>query len=249
MASNSMLLSQSSQVPPSYKMVVVGKNKSTYAGHVPLSISSANSLAAASPSQGSTASHSSDFMQNSLSSFVLPPCTIPSSPQSSHRMDMHNEYSSGRTSCDASPSSSGAIGSYIHTSQLSFLIGAEKEQRICGAANQSERPMGFTFGSVTPEMLNRQRSHGHTLDVKDSNSLVQEKSFRVDQLDHQPSLLDQHIHQRPQRGKNLKAFQVHSELDDHDIRVQQATTNDLGMQGPPMHVYTSTDVRQVSPIM
>lgn len=249
MASNSMLLSQSSLVPPSYKMAAVGKNKSTYAGHVPLSVSSANTVAAASPSQGSTASHSSGFMQNSLSSSVLPPCTIPCSPQSSHRMDMHNEYSSGRTSCDASPSSSGAIGSYIRTSQLSFLIGPEKEQRICGAANQSERPVGFTFGSVTPEMLNRQRSHGHMLDVEDSNSRVQQKSFRVDQLDHQPSFLDQHIYQQPQRGKNLKDFQVHSELDGHDIRVQQAAMNDLGMQGPPMHVYPSTDVRQVSPIM
>lgn len=246
MASNSMSLSQSSQVPPSYKMAAVGKNKSTYAGHVPLSVSSANT---ASPSQGSTASHSSGFMQNSLSSSVLPPCTIPCSPQSSHRMDMHNEYSSGRTSCDASSSSSGAVGSYVRKSQLSFLIGPEKEQRICRAANQSERPVGFTFGSVTPEMLNRQRSHGHMLDVEDSNSRVQEKSFRVDQLDHQTSLLDQHIHQQPQGGKNLKVFQVHSELDGHDIRVQQAAMNDLGMQGPPMHVYPSTDVRQVSPIM
>jgi len=249
MASNSTSLSQNSHVTPSYKMAAVGKVRSTYAGHVPLSVSSANTPVAASPSQGSTASHSSVFLQNTMSSSALPPCTIPGSPHSSHRMGMHNEYSSGRTSCDASPSSSGAIGSYVCTSQLSFLIGPEKEQGICGAANQSERPVGFTFGSVTPEMLNRQRSHGHMQNVEDSISRVQEKSFRVDRLEHQQSLLDQHIHQQPQGGQNLKVYQVHSELDGHDIRVQQAAMNDLGMQGPPMHVYPSTDVRQVSSIM
>lgn len=245
MASNSMLLSQSSQLTPSYKMAAVGKIRSTYAGHVPLSASSANTPAAANASQSSTAQHSSGFLQNTLSSSALPPCTIPGSPHSSHRMGMHNEYSSAQTSCDASPSSSGAIGSFVGTSQLSFLTGPEKEQGICGAGHQSERPVGFTFGSVTPEMLNRQRSHDHRQDIEDSIN----KSFRLDQIEHQQSLLDQHMHQQPQGGQNRKVYQVHSELDGHDIRVQQAAMNDLGMQGPPMHVYPSTDVRQVSSVM
>lgn len=245
MASNSTLLSQSSQLTPSYKMAAVGKIRSTYAGHVPLSASSANTPAAANASQSSTAQHSSGFLQNTLSSSALPPCTIPGSPHSSHRMGMHNEYSSAQTSCDASPSSSGAIGSFVGTSQLSFLTGPEKEQGICGAGHQSERPVGFTFGSVTPEMLNRQRSHDHRQDIEDSIN----KSFRLDQIEHQQSLLDQHMHQQPQGGQNRKVYQVHSELDGHDIRVQQAAMNDLGMQGPPMHVYPSTDVRQVSSVM
>ena len=79
------------------------------------------------------------------------------------------------------------IGSYICISQLSFLNGPEKEQGICEVTNQSERPVGFTFGSVTPEMLNQQISHGHTQNVEDSISRVQENSFRVDRIEHQQS--------------------------------------------------------------
>jgi hypothetical protein len=80
-----------------------------------------------------------------MSFSVLPPGTIPVSPHSSHRMGMHNEYSSGQTSCATSPSSSGSLGSYVCTTQFPFLIGHEKEQGICGAADQSERPVGFHF--------------------------------------------------------------------------------------------------------
>jgi hypothetical protein len=45
----------------------------------------------------------------------------------------------------------------------------------------------FTFGSVTPEMQNQQRFHGHTQNVEDSISRVQKNSFRVDRLEHQQS--------------------------------------------------------------
>eukprot|EP00252_Welwitschia_mirabilis_P006889 TRINITY_DN1781_c0_g1_i1.p1 TRINITY_DN1781_c0_g1~~TRINITY_DN1781_c0_g1_i1.p1 ORF type:complete len:1298 (-),score=334.57 TRINITY_DN1781_c0_g1_i1:264-4157(-) len=233
-------LSQSSPVTPSYKMAAVGKTRSPYNGQASIAVPNLNAQSPGTSSQCSNASNSTVTLQNQMIPVHSSSPTKPASPQQNHRMNVSNEFPTSQRKADASPPSS-SVTSCVSTSLVPPPLSVPRKENASNTSHP-ERPVGFTFGSVTPEMLNRQRTCGY---VEESSSRMDENSVKVNQ-NKQQHMFENYMHE-PQGYHTHKFFQSQAQ-DSYDVRVHQPL-NGSNIDGIHLHNYCPiTDVRQASSV-
>eukprot|EP00252_Welwitschia_mirabilis_P006295 TRINITY_DN17144_c0_g3_i1.p1 TRINITY_DN17144_c0_g3~~TRINITY_DN17144_c0_g3_i1.p1 ORF type:complete len:832 (-),score=152.44 TRINITY_DN17144_c0_g3_i1:63-2309(-) len=227
-------LPQSTSMTPSYKMAAVGKLRNSYTNQVSLTVAGVNTNSAGDTSQGPNVTHSTMILKNPLSAPNSAASNIPVSPIKNYRVAVNSEYSKGQRK-GGSFSSSNSASPCLSAASVSSQSMTKVDHTTFRSPKHVERAVGFTFGSVTPEMLKHQRS----------NTCIpglEENAIKLDQ-NKQESVFAQHIQQQGQGSQNLKFYQPQDQ-GSSDLRMHQ-TLNDLSIDGTPSHVYYPlTDARQ-----